>query len=224
MMHLIQTIQETATWIERVNCDFEVNLFRSPELSPEHYFCEIPDSEKPAVVNGIVGKRAELLKQAGVDLIPVEELVNYGRIMFFDADSTLLDGAPEDVSAYYVDSADTPPWDTWIALGEQLNAISLYKNKLSYNLLVAWVPKSHYYYANEAVYVACIDNFEWPESELVNQSYAIIKELFTEPASIVEPDSSINYTHRKATLDRVMAQHEKNSAVYSAQFRSNKGN
>lgn len=213
-LNIIDVIQETATWIEKVNSDFEQNLFRTPELSPKCYYHQIPKEDKEAVLYKIVSTRATLLSQAGVPVIPVNELVNYGRLMFFDADCTVNNGAPEEASAYFVDRADTPPWDTWVALGEQLNSIELYKEKLVGNLLIAWGPKSHYYYANEAVDVACLGNFEWPISEKVSSGYGVIKELFSMPPNIVEVVDYWDKYKRAYRMNAVMIEHETNSKKY----------
>ena len=188
-MNIIKIIQETATWIAKVNNDFNTNLFRSAELSPRYYYYEIPDTEKLSVIDRIISTRSALLDESGIDLISVSELHHYGRIMVFDPDSTVVDGAPEAGSACYVDIGDTPPWDTWLAIGGQLNHIHFYKpgHDINATFLIAWVPKSHYFYANCAMEVACMDNFAWPSNEFMSSRYDSIKELFSKPG-ITEND------------------------------------
>ena len=214
-MDIIRVIQEAATWIEKVNPDFEVNLYRTIDLSPKHYYHQIPDTKKALVVSDLTDKRSELIKAAQVELIPVSKLVNYGKIMFFDANDTVLDGAPELASRYYVDIGDAPPWDTWLAIGSQLNAINFCESQpLASNLLIAWVPKAQYFYANEAVEVACIDNFEWPNSELISVRYGVVRGLFQKPEGIIEPIESIDLETRKVKLQEVMTELEENSETY----------
>lgn len=146
-MDIIRIIQETATWIEKVNPDIETNLSRTADLSPGRYYYEIPNADKDAVVADLVARRSAMLKTANVDLIPVDKLADYGRIMFFEADETVVDGAPEDASAYFIDLGDTPPWDTWIATERQLFNIDFWVQKLHLTdkMLVAWVPQSQYF-------------------------------------------------------------------------------
>ena len=55
-----------------------------------------------------MGLCIELLTDAGVELIPIENLHLYGRIVFFDINSIVCDGAPAVESNYYVDINDTP--------------------------------------------------------------------------------------------------------------------
>jgi hypothetical protein len=214
-MDIIRVIQEAATWIEKVNPDFEVNLYRTKELSPEQYYYQIPDTKKAVVVSDLINKRSDLIRAAQVELIPVPELVNYGRVMFFDANDTVVDGAPELASGYYVDIGDAPPWDTWLAIGSQLNAIDFCDAQpLTSNLLIAWVPKSQYFYAQQAIEVACLDNFEWPNNEFISARYAAVKGLFQKPESITEPIESINWETRKVKLQEIMTELEENSETY----------
>ncbi|QEC76118.1 hypothetical protein [Mucilaginibacter ginsenosidivorax] len=215
-MDIIKVIQETATWIEKVNNDFNTNLFRSAELSPNYYYYQIPDGEKLSAVNRIVSARAALLVESGVELIPVSELHNYGRIMIFDPDSTTTDGAPEAESACYIDIGDSPPWDTWLAVGAQLNGIKFYKPQHDINAayLIAWVPKSHYFYANDAVEVSCIGNLAWASNEFIRDKYDPIKELFCKPV-IVKPDGELFCSEKTSRILNVVQQElERNSKSY----------
>jgi hypothetical protein len=215
-MDIIKVIQETATWIEKVNNNFNTNLFRSEELSPHYFYPENSDSEKSAVIDKIISTRSTLLAESGVELIPVSELHHYGRIMIFDPDSTVVDGAPEAESAGYVDGGDAPPWDTWMALGWQLSMIQFYDygHDIGPGFLIAWVPESHYFYANGALEVACMDNFAWPSNEFIRSRYDSIKELFSKPV-IKEPDSEPFYPDKTSRILNVVQEElERNSKLY----------
>lgn len=219
-MDIIRVIQETATWIEKVNNDFEVNLFRSEELSPGQHFYNIADGKKASVISRIVDERSRLLNETHHTLIPVDELENYGRIMFFDANSTVLDGAPEDISLCYIDIGDAPPWDTWLATGSQLNEINLCKlqHELKNDLLIAWVPKAQYYYADQAVQLACIDNFEWPGDEYIRDDFNAIKLLFRKPDEMPGYTEPIPYEQRQRILYNMTLKLDKN-ALPAAQYK-----
>lgn len=214
-MDIIRIIQKAATWIEKVNPDFEANLYRTIELSPKHHYYQIPDTKKAVVISDLINKRSDLIRAAQVELIPVHELVNYGRVMFFNANDTVVDGAPELASGYYVDIGDAPSLDTWLAIGSQLNAIDFYNEQpLVSDLLIAWVPKSQYFYAQQAIEVACLDNFEWPNNEFISARYGAVKGLFQKPESITEPIESIDWETRKVKLQEIMTDLEKNSETY----------
>ncbi|GAA4330228.1 hypothetical protein GCM10023149_35290 [Mucilaginibacter gynuensis] len=215
-MDIIRTIQETATWIEKVNNNFDDNLFRTAELAPQHYYYHIPDNEKEFTLDQLNSKRSKLLKDTGVALIPLEELVNYGRIMLYNASDTVVDGAPEIESAYFMDIGDAPPWDTWIATGKQLNELNLFKlhHEITDNWLIGWVPVSQYFYANQAILVSVLDNFSWPDEEHIRDEYSVIKNLFQKPDPIAEPEERIDLDKRSALMYTLTAQQRKNSKVY----------
>jgi len=215
-MDIIRIIQETATWVEKVNPDIETNLYLTAELSPGKYYYQIPDEEKEQTVADLVAKRSAMLRAANVDLIPIDRLADYGRIMFFEANETVVDGAPEDVSAYYIDIGDAPPWDTWIAIERQLFNIDFwaYNLQLTDKMLIAWVPKSQYFYAQQAVEVACIDNLEWARNGCVAGRFYEVKELFTKPPIIIEPAQVIEYSARQRLLKMVMQEAEAHSESY----------
>ncbi len=215
-MDIIRIIQETATWIEKVNPDIETNLYRTAGLSPKMYYYQIPDEEKDQVVEDLVASRSAMLKALKVNLIPVDELVDYGRIMFFEANETLIDCAPEEASFCFIDQSDAPPWDTWIATERQLFNIDFwaYNLQLTDKMLIAWVPKSQYFYAQEAIAVAMLDNFKWPEPVCVSEPFFEDKYLFTEPPTTDEPCHNIDILERRRHLYRLMHDAEVYSKVY----------
>ncbi len=219
-MDIVHIVQETATWIAKCNSDFETNMFRSPELSPGHFFPEIDDDDRPKAVDQIISIRSELLSRSETPLIAVPELLNYGRVMYFDAISTTCDGAPEDVSAGYVDIADTPPWDTWLSLGQQLNTINFFKIgfELPNDFLVAWVPESHYYFANVALEVAPLDNFEWPKDGSVAEEFEMLRSLFQKPVQIDNPEKNTNTWNSLDRLKRINVELLANSEKYYAKL------
>lgn len=221
-MDIIRLIQETATWIEKVNPDFEKNLFRTPELSPKYYYYDIPLSEQPAVINKVNSYRTELLESAGIELIPVEDLVKYGRIMYFNVNETVVDAFPQSESFCYVDLGDAPPCDTWLATSSQLNALNFFTDgyQLTSDFLITWVPASHYFYANECVEVACVDNFEWPNNEYISQAYAGVKSLFAKPDEITIPETKPDLETRMRKMEMIMQEAEENSRKISAAFKA----
>ncbi len=215
-MDIIRIIQETATWIEKVNPDIETNLYRTAGLSPKMYYYQIPDEEKDQVVTDLVASRSAVLKALKLDLIPVDELVGYGRIMFFEANETLIDGAPQEASFCFIDQSDAPPWDTWIATERQLFNIDFwaYDLKLTNKMLIAWVPKSQYFYAQEAVEVAMLDNFIWPKSDCVAGQFSDVRNVFSKPPTTDEPCNTIDILARQRHLYRLIRDAEAYSKVY----------
>jgi hypothetical protein len=214
-MDIAKIIQEAATWIEKVNKDYETNLYRTPELRPDRHLIHIPDDEQRGVVEDIVKKRSIILQDLNVELLPIENLHHYGRIMIFDVNSTVCDGAPQDVSHYYIYINDAPPMDTWIGLGSQFiwDDILEPDDELLNQSILAWVPASQYFYANEAILVACVDNFAWPNPQRLYDSYSFLAPLFTRP-EFVEPAYPINFERRKRLMEDFEKELDKNGPKY----------
>jgi hypothetical protein len=200
-MDIIKIIQETATWIESVNKDYETNLYRTAELLPDRHLIYGGNEQQ---ITKVVERRSELLKATGVSLIAVEDLQLYGRIMIFDVDSTVVDGASEGESSLYVDLYDTPPVDTWIALGSRLTNIGMVANEDEYfnQSLLAWVPASQYFYANEASLVSLVDNIVWPDPTQLTPAFEFLNLIFSSPENIVKPKDTINLQQRIVLMKR----------------------
>jgi len=220
-MDIVKIIQETATWIEKVNKDFETNLYRSPELNTDRHLIYIADYQHSEVMEAVAEKRTLLLNKAKVELIPINELHLYGRIMIFDVLSTVVDGAPESESKFFVDINDTPPVDTWIALGSQFAETGIYQDDsdLFNQSILAWVPASQYFYVNEALLVACVDNFSWPSPQGLGESYKFLEMLFTEP-KIEEPNYPININRRIYLIEKFQKELDEESVVESFEHKS----
>ena len=215
-MNLIKVIQEAATWIEKVNKDYESNLYRSQGFLPQTHFVNIPEDKQAQVIDAVVTKRSFSIKDRGVSLIPVEELVSYGRIMFFDVNSTLWEGVSQAESMYYVDIYDTPPVDTWIAYGSQLVDLKMFKEYDPYlkQSIVAWVPKAQYFYAHQAMLVSSTDVFAWPNPDHLTDTYTSLKPIFRAPDRYQESTDKINLTRRKVLMDAFENELDKNSYKY----------
>jgi len=216
-MDIVKVIQETATWLEKVNKDYENNLYRTPELIPTHHYCDIPNNEKMDFVDDIVTKRSKLLASQNVVLIPVNELGDYGRVMLFNPGQAIWDGAAEDASCYYVDYTDSPPFDTWIATIKQLNAIGFYSHggDITYeHILIAWVPKSQYFYADEAIQVSMLGLYEWPEDENISDEFSELKAVFKRPEEIIKSAEPIDFQKRIRILNDIITELDKNSPPF----------
>lgn len=96
-----------------------------------------------AVVDEVTAKRAALLKAAGrYPAAPAQDLTA-GRLMVFDPDRDLWDGAARDASRGFLDADNTPPWDTWLLYvveDEGARVIVGPNFDLWRSYLVSWVP------------------------------------------------------------------------------------
>lgn len=82
--------------------------------------------ERQRIVNSLANRREQLLSEEGVDLRKDSQHLSEGRLLLFDPDGTLNDGAAESESEGYFDIDNVPAWDTWVILFN--------------SYLVAWVP------------------------------------------------------------------------------------
>lgn len=76
-----------------------------------------PESEAIArwATEVVIPKRAELLAGEGwLQEVRAQDLVG-GKLLLYDPDSTLADGAAEVASGGFFDSTNLPAWDTWVA-------------------------------------------------------------------------------------------------------------
>jgi hypothetical protein len=65
--------------------------------------------------------------------------MSYGRLLLFDPDGTLSDGAASEASNGFFDVDNVPPWDTWVWYAEDRD-ISKGGWTMFASYLVAWVP------------------------------------------------------------------------------------
>jgi hypothetical protein len=61
-------------------------------------------------------------------------ILETGRLLVWERDSTIDDGVGEAVIGGYLDEGDMPPWDTWIAYVDGAG------RKPTAGYLVSWVP------------------------------------------------------------------------------------
>lgn len=95
-------------WAERHwRIDDLARSTRRPALCPGPGGCEIISA---ASVDDLARRRAEALRADGVML----DYPSTGRILAFDRDGTLSDGAAAAESSGLFDEDNAPPWDSWL--------------------------------------------------------------------------------------------------------------
>jgi hypothetical protein len=82
----------------------------SNELAPIHH-----------AVASVIQRRASILGTSGFDDVKMG-----GRLLGFYVRQTVFDGVSEIETNGFLDDTNTPPWDTWVCMTDEL--------------LVAWVP------------------------------------------------------------------------------------
>jgi hypothetical protein len=121
------------------------NSLRTPALRPAvldetrthcHYaWGTVP--ERQALVRTLAEERARRLRWEGrYPAMPADDLAG-GRLLIYDPDGNLSDGAAEERTRGFFDVENTPPWDTWLCYvhardGEGWQPFDSY--------LISWVP------------------------------------------------------------------------------------
>jgi uncharacterized protein (TIGR02996 family) len=158
-----QRLHEAAAWC----CGRSGSSLRTPSLDPRLVLWEPatpgrprawrgrpPTGEWQAMVNGLANRRARLLAGEGRHpRVPASHL-GRGRLLLFDPDCTLSDGAAEASSGGFFDIDNVPAWDTWVWGGpEQPGSWPL----------VAWVPRSWVDRADAGVRVNAEGCIRWAD-------------------------------------------------------------
>lgn len=159
MTALETRILEAATWILKVNPQFEYNYFRSEQIRPVTKIRvkrKLPPASLIAITE-IATKRRDALKAANITLLTLEEALSSGKLIYtYPADST-LDGGAEFYSQGLVDIWEIPAWDTWVSLGDlEFSEFRAYED-----CVISWIPESVYslFYSGKAVGLE--DNLDW---------------------------------------------------------------
>jgi hypothetical protein len=126
-------LAETVAWCRlRGNPEDPRRSLRSEELRP---WLLAPD--RGEIVFSVVRNRALYLFSNPPDRFDAFDELERGKLLVYFPDVNLCCGAAQDESRGFFDVENTPPWDTWVALGVDRNAgkASPYRT-----YLVSWVP------------------------------------------------------------------------------------
>ena len=124
---LKKRIQEAIAW-----CAVNDQQLRTPGLCPPmtsrafrygskvlrenvHFYGGQELEERQRLVSIVSDSRTKSLReQQGFPDSAMKSLKDSGRLLAFDPDQTLSDGAAELASQGFFDSSNVPPWDTWL--------------------------------------------------------------------------------------------------------------
>jgi hypothetical protein len=196
MTELETRILEVATWILKVNPQFEHNYFRSEEIQPFHK--RPVGQEKPicAVADFKLGaeKRRALLREKNIALITPEQAATYGNLIYTSPDESVLDGAVEFSSQGLLDEWEVPAWDTWVTFGD-----TEFKEFDNYSrAVISWIPKTTANLFFSGLSVAIMDNIGWLK---LNTHNIFIAHLTIEPKGLEFIE--IDERDKAALLDRL---------------------
>jgi len=127
---------------------------RGPYLEGNRWLRATPATRRDALVDAVVATRSRLLAETGHQPAAPSANLQGGRLLIFDPDDTLADGAAEQETGGFFDAESTPAWDTWLAyVNEPAPPIRGSAQHRGY--LVAWVPPALLTIADDGVLVSC---------------------------------------------------------------------
>jgi hypothetical protein len=182
MTALERRILEVATWILKVNPQFERNYFRSEEINSLWGNNALIKNRYPLVsADGVVEtarRRELLLQERGIPLVSLEEAATYGNLVYTLPEESHLDGGAEFYSQGLVDIWEVPAWDTWVGFGNhEFKEFDLYPSAV-----VSWIPRT----VNDLFFsgreVSIIENLGWLDLNTDNQ---FLSSLTGEPEDLI---------------------------------------
>lgn len=126
---------------------------RTAALRPQPFVYPQPNRE--AIVEELSEKRATLLGERKAYPQSVALDLAGGRLLVYEPDENVEDGASQYQTKGYFDGCDAPPWDTWVCYFQRS--------------LISWVPAQLLNLANDGIEVNCVDCIRWIDETLLKQ-------------------------------------------------------
>lgn len=136
------------------------NQLRSLELKP-HAFVRA-QTKRVEIVEQLSEKRAALLKQKTAYPEFVSSDLAEGKLLAYEPDDNVADGASQHQSMGYFDVPDVPPWDTWLCYFDRH--------------LISWVPPLLLDLVERGLAVNVVDCIRWAEGSLLEELVAATSE------------------------------------------------
>jgi hypothetical protein len=167
-----QRLAETIAWCEsRVDITKPETCFRSKELQPSKSFDWYVDkSQRHSIIEKVSSARHAILQNK----FPMHNAktpdLTLGKILAFEIDANLQDGAAFYASDRFFDWDNIPPWDTWFAyLPEQ------FLHEIPSGILLSWIPREFLPLVEEGIYVNPESCIFWLDDKVVQQLFGQIE-------------------------------------------------
>ncbi|HET6978981.1 MAG TPA: hypothetical protein VFI24_21795 [Pyrinomonadaceae bacterium] len=165
-------LRETIAWcVPRVNTSNPKYCLRSPQLKPDYEFSSRPDQDVDLwadveMINKVVDSRSKLSSAGEESSTEVNTDLAGGRLLIHFLFESNHNGATADITSYYLDHNDTPPWDTWVDVfvPESLAHQSPDEAPSEYAFLISWVPAEFIDTVHEATEFECVAMLMWADT------------------------------------------------------------
>jgi hypothetical protein len=167
-----QRLAETIAWCEsRVDITKPETCFRSKELQPIKNFDWYADkSLRNSIIDKVSSVRQTILYNEFPILNTKTPDLTLGRILAYEIDANLQDGAAFYASDRFFDWDNIPAWDTWFAY---LPEHFLHEN--SSGILLSWIPREFLPNVEEGIYVNPESCIFWLDDKVVQQLFGQIE-------------------------------------------------
>lgn len=121
--------------------------------------------QRQGIVDEVARKRRTLLRMSRLDHPQQKESLGRGRLLVYEPELNLYDGAAMNASEGFFDGDNVPPWDTWLAY-----IVDTVEENQTY--LIAWVPPELLELASDGIDVNPEDCIRWAgnvDAEFVRQ-------------------------------------------------------
>jgi len=165
----VKRLHETIAWCTpRVNVSNPKHCLRSAHLRPDYEFDSEPDYDVDLwanirMINKVVDSRSQLVTpvntERSVDLAG-------GRLLIHFLDQSNHNGLTADITSFYLDNNDTPPWDTWVQtfVPESWADQPPDEVPIVVPFLISWVPQEFLKTVNEATEYECVGMLMWADA------------------------------------------------------------
>lgn len=167
-----KNLQETIAWcIPRVNISNPKYCLRSTQLKPNYRFSSRPEEDVDLwadiqMIDEVVESRSRL-SSAGENAIPERDIdLVGGRLLVHFLNESNHNGLTADITSYYLDDNDTPPWDTWVQafVPESFARQAPDAIPSEYPFLISWVPSEFLNAVDEATEAECVGMLMWADA------------------------------------------------------------
>jgi hypothetical protein len=168
---LLERLTEAIEWCApRALLSDPKYCLRTPDLAPE-----LLAGSRRAVVHSVAVSRHVALRWPKPRLATS---LGGGRLLGYEPNRNLSDGAAEGVTGGFLDCLNVPPWDTWVGYVHESGGM---------DYLVAWIPPAFIGPTSDGVNVNPEDSIWW-----LDESDTILAELLKSQGMLHLPKGSAN--------------------------------
>ncbi|HEU4506779.1 MAG TPA: hypothetical protein VFR78_00980 [Pyrinomonadaceae bacterium] len=166
----IKRLHETIAWCApRVDISNPKYCLRSAELRPDYDFSSDPEADIDLwadipMISRLVASRSQLLTPSTLTQHDID--LHGGRLLIHFLGESNHNNLTADITSYFLDDNDTPPWDTWIQafIPELWFHQSPHEPSRAFPFLISWVPPEFLEKVNEATECECVGMLMWADA------------------------------------------------------------